>query len=157
MGFKCTNTKCSRVFTTAEEFKRHKQHHSQVGKFCSHEKCGAKLFEVPVRGAGLRHTKTILVPLYSGDVSLLPLISLWRRHRFCGAGAKSPQFYFILIPLFYFATHFVCAQNVPICDRCWLLLLNDSGVVKMREHFFLVHWNPTSFDPGGSGRELISK
>jgi len=36
-------------------------------------------------------------------------------------------------------------------------LLKDSEVVKIREHFLLVHWNLTIFDAAESGRELISK
>lgn len=103
VGYQCTNKKCLRIFTTSESLRRHKIHRSQIGKPCAHPKCGAKLFEVPVRGIGLRHTKTISVPLYSGDFSSHLLVydrcaflicsrrRFWRRRK-SGGAAKPPHF-----------------------------------------------------------------
>ena len=59
--------------------------------------------EVPVRGIGLRHTKTTSVPLCSGEFFLLLLICLYAApfhldRRKCGA-ATSPQF---LIYFYFF-------------------------------------------------------
>jgi hypothetical protein len=55
----------------------------------------------------------------------------------------------------------ISRRNVKLANKApksfCVCLSKDSEVVTMREHFLLVHWNLTSFDAAGSGREHISK
>ena len=67
VGYKCTNKECLRIFDTMGAFERHKVHRAQKGTRCARPKNGAFVYQVPVSGVGLRHTKIVLENMFSGE------------------------------------------------------------------------------------------
>ena len=67
VGYKCTNKECLRIFDTMSAFDRHKVHRAQQGTMCAHPKNGAIVYQVPVSGVGLRHTRIVLVNMFPGE------------------------------------------------------------------------------------------
>ena len=65
-GYKCTNKECLRIFDTMGAFDRHKSHREQKGTRCAHPKNGAIVYQVPVSGVGLRHTRIVLESMFPG-------------------------------------------------------------------------------------------
>lgn len=77
VGYKCTNKDCARIFDTQAAFKRHKYHRAQKGTMCAHPKCGARVYQVPVAGSGLQHTRIVLENMFSGEhVLLKPCVNM---------------------------------------------------------------------------------
>lgn len=67
VGYKCMNKECLRIFDTMSAFDRHKVHRVQKGTSCAHPKNGAIVYQVPVSGVGLRHTRIVLENMFSGE------------------------------------------------------------------------------------------
>ena len=65
-GYKCTNKECLRIFDTMGAFDRHRFHREQKGTRCAHPKNGAIVYQVPVSGVGLRHTRIVLQNMFPG-------------------------------------------------------------------------------------------
>ena len=68
VGYKCSmNTECLRVFDTMSAFDRHRCHRAQKGTLCAHPKCGEIIFQVPVSGVGLQHSRIVRETMFSGE------------------------------------------------------------------------------------------
>ena len=68
VGYKCSmNTECLRVFDTMSAFDRHRCHRAQKGTLCAHPKNGEFVYQVPVSGVGLRHTRIVHEKMFPGE------------------------------------------------------------------------------------------
>jgi hypothetical protein len=68
VGYKCSmNKECLRVFDTMSAFDRHRFHRAQKGTLCAHPKNGEIVYQVPVSGVGLRHTRIVHERMFPGE------------------------------------------------------------------------------------------
>lgn len=67
VGYKCTNKECGRIFETIRSFNAHKFHRDRKGTMCAHPKCGEIIFQVPVSGVGLQHSRIVRETMFSGE------------------------------------------------------------------------------------------
>jgi hypothetical protein len=58
---------CLRIFDTMGAFNRHKTHRAQKGTLCAHPKNGEIVYQVPVSGVGLIHTRIVHERMFPGE------------------------------------------------------------------------------------------